>query len=124
CQVGLLAVQAGQWPAAYALVLTQPNTLRLIIVPQLVRFVLPPLTNDFIALLKDSSLVSALTMVELTGAYHRLATETFDYFGAGLLVALLYLLLDLPFVRLARSMAELLGKGWLNLKGIRFESLM
>jgi polar amino acid transport system substrate-binding protein len=82
----------------------------LVIVPQAMRFVLPPLTNDFIALLKDSSLVSALTMVELTGAYHRLATETFDYFGAGLLVAFIYLLLGLPFVRLARWTEERLAR--------------
>jgi polar amino acid transport system substrate-binding protein len=70
-------------------------------------------------LLKDSSLVSALTMVELTGAYNRLATETFDYFGTGLLVAFLYLLLGLPFVRLARSMEKRLGRGRRNLMGMR-----
>jgi His/Glu/Gln/Arg/opine family amino acid ABC transporter permease subunit len=109
-RAGLLAVPAGQWQAAYALGLTQSKALRLVIVPQAIRYVLPPLTNDFIALLKDSSLVSALTMVELTGGYHRLATETFDYFGAGLLVALIYLLLGLPFVRLARWMEQRLGK--------------
>jgi polar amino acid transport system substrate-binding protein len=109
-RAGLLAVPAGQWQAAYALGLTHSKTLRLVIMPQAIRFVLPPLTNDFIALLKDSSLVSALTMVELTGAYHRLATETFDYFGAGLLVAFIYLLLGLPFVRLARWTEERLGR--------------
>ena len=109
-RAGLLAVPSGQWQAAYALGLTQSKTLRLVIVPQAIRFVLPPLTNDFIALLKDSSLVSALTMVELTGAYHRLATETFDYFGAGLLVAFIYLLLGLPFVRIARWTEKRLGR--------------
>jgi polar amino acid transport system substrate-binding protein len=50
-------------------------------------------------------------MVELTGAYHRLATESFDYFGTGLLVALIYLLLGLPFVRLARYSESRLAKG-------------
>jgi polar amino acid transport system substrate-binding protein len=109
-RAGLLAVPTGQWEAAYALGLTQSKALRLVIVPQAIRFVLPPLTNDFIALLKDSSLVSALTMIELTGAYHRLATETFDYFGAGLLVAFIYLLLGLPFVRLARWLEQRLGR--------------
>ena len=118
-RAGLLAVPAGQWQAAYALGLTQGKALRLVIAPQAIRFVLPPLTNDFISLLKDSSLVSALTMVELTGAYHRLATESFDYFGTGLLVAFLYLLLGLPFVRLARSMEKRLGKGRPRLIGIR-----
>jgi len=119
-RAGLLAVPLGQWQAAYALGLTQVKTLRLVIVPQAMRLVLPPLTNDFIALLKDSSLVSALTMVELTGAYNRLATETFDYFGTGLLVALLYLLLGLPFVRLARLLERQLGKGRLNVASIQF----
>ena len=109
-RAGLLAVPAGQWDAAQALGLTQSQSLRLVIIPQAIRFVLPPLTNDFISLLKDSSLVSALTMVELTGAYHRIATETFDYFGAGLLVAFIYLLLGLPFVRLARYSESRLGK--------------
>jgi polar amino acid transport system substrate-binding protein len=113
-RAGLLSVPAGQWHAAYALGLSGTKTLRLVIVPQAVRLILPPLTNDFIALLKDSSLVSALTMVELTGAYNRLATESFDYFGTGLLVAFLYLLLGLPFARLARSMEERLGQGRLD----------
>jgi polar amino acid transport system permease protein/polar amino acid transport system substrate-binding protein len=110
-RAGLLAVPAGQWDAARALGLTHSQSLQLVIIPQAVRFVLPPLTNDFIALLKDSSLVSALTIVELTGAYHRLATETFDYFGTGLLIALIYLLLGLPFVRLARYSESRLAKG-------------
>jgi polar amino acid transport system substrate-binding protein len=103
-RAGLLSVPEGQWHAARALGLTQSKTLRLIIIPQAVRLVLPPLTNDFIALLKDSSLVSALTLLELTGAYNRLATQTFDYFGTGLLVAIIYLLIGLPFVRVARRL--------------------
>jgi polar amino acid transport system substrate-binding protein len=113
-RAGLLAVPAGQWQAAQALGLTQATGLRLVILPQALRLILPPLTNDFIALLKDSSLVSAVTMVELTGAYNRLATQTFDYFGTGLVVALLYLLLGLPFVRLARWLEARLAKGRLT----------
>ena len=54
--------------------LTQGKALRLLIVPQAIRLILPPLTNDFISLLKDSSLVSALMMVELTGAYPKAST--------------------------------------------------
>jgi polar amino acid transport system substrate-binding protein len=110
-RAGLLAVPAGQWQAALALGLSRTKTLRLVILPQAFRLVLPPLTNDFIALLKDSSLVSALTMLELTGVYHRLATQTFDYFGAGILIALVYLALGLPFVRLARFTEERFGQG-------------
>jgi len=110
-RAGLLSVSPGQRDAAAALGFSQGQSLRLVIIPQAIRFVLPPLTNDFISLLKDSSLVSALTIVELTGAYHRLATETFDYFGTGLLVALIYLLLGLPFVRLARYSESRLARG-------------
>jgi polar amino acid transport system substrate-binding protein len=109
-RAGLLSVPEGQWQAARALGLTQSKTLRLVIVPQAIRLVLPPLTNDFIALLKDSSLVSALTLLELTGAYNRLATETFDYFGTGLLVAIIYLLIGLPFVRIARFLERRIAK--------------
>jgi polar amino acid transport system substrate-binding protein len=105
-RAGLLSVPEGQWQAARALGLTESKTLRLVIIPQAIRLVLPPLTNDFIALLKDSSLVSALTLLELTGAYNRLATQTFDYFGSGLLVAAIYLLIGLPFVRIARFLEK------------------
>jgi polar amino acid transport system substrate-binding protein len=118
-RAGLLSVPTGQWHAACALGLTRVKALRLVIAPQAVRFILPPFTNDFIALLKDSSLVSALTMLELTGAYNRLATQTFDYFGTGLLVAFLYLLIGLPFARLARWMEERLGRGRLDPMVIR-----
>jgi polar amino acid transport system substrate-binding protein len=105
-RAGLLSVPEGQWQAAKALGLTQSKALRLVIIPQAIRLVLPPLTNDFIALLKDSSLVSALTLLELTGAYNRLATQTFDYFGTGLVVASIYLLIGLPFVRIARMLEK------------------
>jgi polar amino acid transport system substrate-binding protein len=110
-RAGLLGVPVGQWHAARALGLSQNQVLRLVIIPQAFRLVLPPITNDFISLLKDSSLLSALTIVELTGAYHRLATETFDYFGTGLLIATIYLLIGLPFARLARYSESRLSKG-------------
>jgi polar amino acid transport system substrate-binding protein len=63
--------------------------------------VIPPVTNDFVALLKDSSLVSVITMVELTKAYSQLASIHYDYLGIGLLAAAMYFLVGLPFVRLA-----------------------
>ena len=93
--------------AARALGMTHRQGLRFVVIPQAFRLVLPPVTNDFISLLKDSSLVSAVTLIDLTGAYTRIATQTFDYFGTGLLIAAIYLLIGLPFVRLA---------GWLESK--------
>jgi polar amino acid transport system substrate-binding protein len=101
-RAGLLAIPKGQMEAARALGMTQRQGLFNVVIPQSFRLVLPPVTNDFISLLKDSSLVSMVTLVDLTGAYKQIATQTFDYFGAGLLVAAFYLLIGLPFVRLAR----------------------
>ena len=76
--------------------------LRRVIVPQATRLVIPPVTNDFIALLKDSSLVSVITMVELTKVYGQLAATNYDYIGIGLLTAAIYFLLGLPIARLSR----------------------
>ena len=88
--------------AALALGMNRRQGLRHIVLPQALRMVLPPVTNDFISLLKDSSLVSVITMVELTKVYGQLASTYYDYFGTGILVAVIYFLLGLPFVRLAR----------------------
>jgi len=76
--------------------------LRHVILPQAVRLVIPPMTNDFISLLKDSSLVSIITIVELTKVYFRVSSMYFDFVGTGLIVAAIYLLLGLPFVKLSK----------------------
>lgn len=101
-RAGLLAVPRQQYEAAVALNMTERQALRHVVIPQAVRLVLPPTTNDFISLLKDSSLVSVITMVELTQTYVQLSTTYYDYFGTGILIGLVYLLIGLPFVRLAR----------------------
>lgn len=108
-RAGLLAIPKGQMEAARALGMTHFQGLRFVVIPQSFRLVLPPVTNDFISLLKDSSLVSMVTLVELTGAYQRIATQTFDFFGPGILVAIIYLLIGLPFVRLARYTEQTLA---------------
>ena len=101
-RAGLDAIPRGQMEAAVALDLTQMQALRFVIIPQAFRIVIPVMTNDFISLLKDSSLVSVITMAELTRTYEQLSTTYYDYFGTGLLVGAVYLLIGLPFVRLAR----------------------
>ena len=104
-RAGLQSVAHGQMEAALALNMTHAQALRYVVVPQAFRLVMPVMTNDFISLLKDSSLVSVITLTELTQTYIRLSSSYFDYFGTGLMVGAAYLLLGLPFVRLAR-MAE------------------
>ena len=101
-RAGIQAIPHAQMEAAFALGMTRWQALRHIIIPQALRLVLPPTTNDFIALLKDSSLVSVITMVELTRVYGQLAASTYDYLGIGVLTALMYVLIGLPFVRLSR----------------------
>ena len=101
-RAGLFSVPRGQMEAAISLGMTRMQAIRHIILPQAVRLVIPPVTNDFISLLKDSSLVSVITMVELTKVYNQIAYTYYDFLGPGIIVAIIYLLLGLPFVRLAR----------------------
>ncbi|NCC95908.1 MAG: transporter substrate-binding domain-containing protein [Synergistales bacterium] len=101
-RAGLMSVPVGQMEAALGLGMTRREALRHVVVPQAVRMVLPPVTNDFISLLKDSSLVSVITLVDLTKAYGQIATTYYDYFGTGIIVAAIYFLLGYPFIRLAR----------------------
>ncbi|HKA56559.1 MAG TPA: ABC transporter substrate-binding protein/permease, partial [Candidatus Binatia bacterium] len=86
-RAGILSVPKGQMEAARALGMSQWQALRYVVLPQSVRMALPPVTNDFISLLKDSSLVSVITMVELTKVYTQVSAATFDYFGTGVIVA-------------------------------------
>ena len=103
-RAGIQSIPQGQMDAAVALGLSRMQTIRKIVLPQAVRLVIPPVTNDFIALLKDSSLVSVITMVELTKMYGQLAATNYDYIGIGLLTAAIYFLLGLPIARLSRAL--------------------
>jgi His/Glu/Gln/Arg/opine family amino acid ABC transporter permease subunit len=98
----LLAVPIGQLEAAKTLGFTDMQTLRLIRGPQALRLALAPMTNDFVALLKDSSLVSVLTVVELTKETQMFATNLGSWVIPGLLCAALYLAMSLPLAGLAR----------------------
>ncbi len=100
----LAAVPAGQWEAALAIGMTRRMALREIILPQALRLALPGVTNDFISLLKDSSLVSVLTVVELTKRMTITAVDNRGWLAPGLLCAALYFLLGYPFARLARRL--------------------
>jgi len=77
------------------------------VLPQALRLVIPPVTNDFIAMFKDSSIVSVITMVELTKVYGTLAMATYDFIGLGLMTAALYFGLSYP---------ASLGANWLERK--------
>jgi polar amino acid transport system substrate-binding protein len=101
-RAGMASIPPSQMDAAFALGMSRFESLRHIIIPQAIRVVIPPVTNDFIALIKDSSLVSVITLIELTTIYSQLASTYFDYLGIGLLAAAVYFLIGLPFARLSR----------------------
>lgn len=102
----LEAVPQGQLDAARALGLTPRQTLVLVRGPQAFRLALAPSTNDFVALLKDSSLVSVITVVELTKQTSILAANIGSWVLPGILCAAMYLALSLPLARLARRIEK------------------
>jgi len=104
----LQAVPQGQLDAARTLGLTNSQTLALVRGPQAFRLALAPMTNDFVALLKDSSLVSVITVVELTKQTSIFAANIGSWVVPGALCAALYLALSLPLARFARR----IEKGW------------
>jgi polar amino acid transport system substrate-binding protein len=104
----LEAVPRGQLEAARTLGLSDRQTLLLVRAPQAFRLALAPMTNDFVALLKDSSLVSVITVVELTKQTTIFASNIGSWLLPGALCAGLYLVLSLPLAHVARR----LEKGW------------
>jgi polar amino acid transport system substrate-binding protein len=103
-RAALEAVPVGQLEAARTLGLNRVQILRLVRGPQAFRLALAPMTNDFVALLKDSSLVSVLTVVELTKQTQIFATNIGSWVVPGLLCAALYLLMSMPLAALARRL--------------------
>jgi len=94
-RAGIEAVSRGQVEAARSLGLSSRQAMRYVVLPQAFRIILPPLGNEFIALLKDSALASAIAVPELTQAGRLLSARTFRAFETYNMVALLYLLMTL-----------------------------
>jgi polar amino acid transport system substrate-binding protein len=103
-RAALEAIPRAQLEAARTLGLSELQTLRLVRGPQALRLALAPMTNDFVALLKDSSLVSVITVVELTKQTAIYATNIGSWVVPGILCALVYLAFSLPLSRLARRL--------------------
>jgi len=97
----LLALPRGQAEAARSLGLSRAQALRHVLLPQSFRNALPALTNDFVALLKDSSLVSVITVVELTKRMTIAAVDLRDWVVPGLACAGLYFAMSFPLSRLS-----------------------
>ena len=111
-RAGLQAIPPGQMEAALALGMSRGLALRRVIVPQAVRIVIPPVTNDFIAMFKDTSVCSVITLVELTKQYSILANSTGGVVEFALASSVLYMSMSLPLSWFSRwSERRLAGSG-------------
>lgn len=105
-RASIAAIPPGQWEAAASLGMSEWLTFRRIILPQAIRTILPPMTNDFIALFKDTSVVSIIAINELTKQYQIISKDSLKYYEVGLVTAALYLILSVPLGYLSRYLEE------------------
>jgi len=110
-RAGISSIPLGQWEAAAALGMSRSLTFRRIILPQAIRVILPPMTNDFVALFKDTSIVSIIAVVELSKQYQILSKSSMKYLEMGLMTAVLYLMMSVPLGYLSRDLEKRWGKG-------------
>ena len=98
---GLLSIPRGQMESALAIGMTPAQAMRRIILPQVVRVIIPPITNEAASALKNTSLLSAITVVELTMHAQMVIAVTFRPFDFYIIAALLYLVLTTVLTQLA-----------------------
>ncbi len=108
-RAGIRAIPQGQWEAAASLGMSSALTFRRIILPQAIRNILPPMTNDLVALFKDTSLVSVIGVVELNKRFQILTKSGGDWVEIGLVTACLYLIMSVPLGHLSRYLESRWG---------------
>jgi polar amino acid transport system substrate-binding protein len=109
-RAGLQAIPRGQMEAALSLGMSRGLALRRIIIPQATRIVIPPVTNDFIALFKDTAVCSLITITELSKQYYVHARSTGATVELGLVAAALYLAMSYPLSVLTTYMEKRLAR--------------
>jgi polar amino acid transport system permease protein len=108
-RAGIESVDKGQTEAARSLGFSRSQTMLYVVLPQALRTILPPVGNEFIALLKDTSLVSILAVADLLRRGREFASSTFTYFETYTMIALIYLLITLLLSKLVSIMEEKLN---------------
>jgi polar amino acid transport system substrate-binding protein len=104
-RAGISAIAPGQWEAAASLGMSPRLTFRRIILPQALRVILPPMTNDFVALFKDTSVASIIAVYELNKQYQMLVNDARNspyFLQIAVTTAALYLVMSLPLGYLSR----------------------
>ncbi|UCD80794.1 MAG: amino acid ABC transporter permease [Desulfobacterales bacterium] len=94
-RAGIVSIHQGQWEAAFSIGLNTRQTYRLIILPQAIRRIIPPLTSQAVSLIKDSALVSTIAIYDLTMRGQAIIAETFLVFEIWFTVAAVYLIITL-----------------------------
>jgi polar amino acid transport system permease protein len=110
-RAGIQSIDRGQVEAARSIGMTGSQTMRYIVLPQAIRRILPPLTNDFVAMLKDSSLVAIIALFELTTTARYISSSSGNVFTPYIGAALFYLLITIPASRLVILLEKKLGVG-------------
>ncbi len=113
-RAGLDSIEVGQHEAAQSLGMSRWQTLRFIILPQAIRNILPALGNDFIAMLKESSLVSVVGVMDITRAGQSFAAATFTFMPSYNVVAVTYLVMTLFLSIVVKLIETFLGRGHRN----------
>lgn len=91
-RAAILSIQKGQWEAAYSVGMSYSQTLRRIVLPQAARVSVPPLSNSFISLIKDTSLAAAITLPEMFQIGQRITAATYEPLWLYIEVAFIYLM--------------------------------
>lgn len=110
-RAGVQSIERGQTEAARSLGMTQAQAMRFVILPQAFKRVIPPLGNEFIAMLKDTSLLSVIGIAELTRRGQLIMGQTYVAFPVLMTVAFLYLIMTLTFSRFVDYMERRLKTG-------------
>lgn len=99
---GIFAVDKGQFEAATALGFTHGQTMRKIVLPQVVRNILPATGNEFVINIKDTSVLNVISVVELYFSGNTVATQTYQYFQTFTIIAIIYFVLTFTVTRILR----------------------
>ncbi len=108
-RAGIQSIAKGQMEAARSLGMNYIQAMRYIVLPQAVRVILPPVSNEFVTLLKDSSLVSILGLADVTRRGREWVGRTFTSFDTYGAVALIYLILTVLFTRISTGIERRLA---------------
>jgi polar amino acid transport system permease protein len=110
-RAGIESISKGQMEAARSLGMTHCQAMFHVILPQAFKTILPPIGNEFVALLKDSSLVSILAVSDLLRRGREFASESFSYFETYTMVALIYLIITLFLSKIISLMEDKINVG-------------